>query len=413
MKKTIIAALAVVLVGFASLGESAETWNAVSRDVIASVSANTPKGGKASVVLADEDSEPVEIEYKGKLLYVEPLDLVLMDDKKGGQEIGLADPAKYAEQWKTAPQYGVKRQESFPAGELNSARPSNAPNRQEITAREYEEERRARRWTELVDDLKLRAIDEKALSLVKEYGAAKDAVPPVIGATGAVVLTYSSYTPRIVCRPMYVTDVILQPGEVVNGVHPGDSVRWTFFPGKSGSGSAEQVHVLIKPLMADISTNVVINTDRRTYLLDLMSSKKNFMPSVSFNYPDDSIRAWDSFIADKRKTREDASTISTGYAVNPEDIHVGYEVSGKGSLSWKPVRVWDDGVKTYIQFRKGSTRKSVEAPVFVVYEKRKEILVNYHVANDLYIVDRIFSAGALIVGTGKNQDRVIIKRVKE
>ena len=132
--------------------------------------------------------------------------------------------------------------------------------------------------SELVEDLTLREIDNKALELVKEFGAARDAVPPITGVAGSVVLRYSSYIPKIICRPMYVTDVILQQGEVVTDVHPGDAVRWAFVPSKSGTGDAEQIHVLIKPLAADISTNVVINTDRRTYLLDLMSSAKDFMP---------------------------------------------------------------------------------------------------------------------------------------
>jgi len=74
--------------------------------------------------------------------------------------------------------------------------------------------------------------------------------------------------------------------------------------------------------------------------------------------------------------------------------------------------VWDDGVKTYIQFKKGSVKKSVEAPVLVVFERKREVLVNYRAAEDMYIVDKVFDSGALIVGTGAAQDRVVIKRLK-
>jgi type IV secretion system protein VirB9 len=170
--------------------------------------------------------------------------------------------------------------------------------------------------------------------------------------------------------------------------------------------------VLIKPLMADISTNVIVNTDRRTYQLDLMSSAKDFMPSVSFSYPDDSAKAWDAFIAEKKKERENGTALASGYSVSPEDLHLEYEIRGKDSLRWKPVRVWDDGVKTYIQFRKGAAKKSVEAPVLVVFEHKKEVVVNYRAANDMYVVDRIFSKAALIAGTGARQDRVVITRLK-
>jgi type IV secretion system protein VirB9 len=339
----------------------------------------------------------LEIEYNGKVISVDIADLILMSDGKGGEKIELIEPEKYEDQYKnTAPD------------DVFSINPG--ANAQEITAREYEEERKARRWADIVEDLNLREIDEKALALVKEYGEAKSAVPPVTAVSGSVVMVYSSYTPKIICRPMYVTDVILQPGEAVTGVHPGDPVRWTFVPSKSGSGDGEQIHVLIKPLMADISTNLVINTDRRTYQLDLMSNAVDFIPSVSFSYPADSLKEWDSFIANKRKELKNIEISTSGYSINPEDLHLNYEIRGADSLRWKPVRVWDDGVKTYIQFKQGATQKSVEAPVLILYEHKKEIIANYRAAVDMYIVDRVFDKAALIAGTGAHQDRVVITR---
>ena len=126
----------------------------------------------------------------------------------------------------------------------------------------------------------------------------------------------------------------------------------------------------------------------------------------------DSLKDWDVFMAERKKENETNISIASGYSVNPEDLHLDYEIRGKDKLRWKPVRVWDDGVKTYIQFRKGSTLKSVEAPVLVVFERKKEVLVNYRAAEDMYIVDKVFDTGALIAGTGSKQDRVVIKRLK-
>ena len=210
---------------------------------------------------------------------------------------------------------------------------------------------------------------------------------------------------------MYVTTVILQPGEIVTGVHPGDPVRWTFVPSSSGTGNTEQMHVLIKPLMADVSTNLIINTDRRTYQLELVSSATNHIPSVSFTYPADTLADWKNFIEQKRADTRKNIELASGYSISPEDLHLDYEIRGKDSLRWKPVRVWDDGVKTYIQFRRGSVRRSVEAPVLVLFEHKREVLVNYRVAEDMYIVDKVFDTGALIVGTGAAQSRVVIKRL--
>lgn len=332
----------------------------------------------------------VEIEYRGRIIQVDIADLILMSDGHGGQRLELFDSERYADQFN----------DSFDAGGA-----------QQITRFEYEEERRARRWTNIVEDLTLREIDEKALELVREFGEARNAVPPMIGSTGTLVLAHSTYIPRIVSRPMHVTSIILQPGEIVTGVHPGDPVRWSFVPSVSGSGANEQMHVLIKPLMPDISTNLIINTDRRTYHLDLVASATHHIPSVSFTYPADTLAGWDSFIQQRRAQRQRNIELSSGHSISPEDLHLDYEIRGRDSLRWKPIRVWDDGVKTYIQFRRGSMRRSVEAPVLVVLEGRREVLVNYRVVEDMYIVDRVFDTAALIAGTGANQDRVVIRRL--
>jgi type IV secretion system protein VirB9 len=412
--------LACLVLSFPASGESYDI-----SDLERSVDQGTEEGERPGNI--GDPPETVEIEYGGRIISVDIRDVLLLADGKGGHTVDLNDPSKYESQLEKARLYGVARntdekdetdetdsyESAVPSAEgIGAARPNAGPNVQEITQREYEEEQRARRWANVFEDLTLREIDNKALELIKEFGEAKGAVPPITGAAGSVVITYSSYTPRIVCRPMYVTDIILQPGESVTGVHPGDPVRWALVPSVSGAGDNAQTHVLIKPLAADISTNVIINTDRRTYQLDLVSSARDFMPSISFAYPDDSLKAWNAFLDEQRQKRENTVTLASGYSVDPADLHLDYEVRGSDSLRWKPVRVWDDGVKTYIQFKKGSTKKSVEAPILVVYEHKKEVLVNYRASLDMFVVDRVFDKAALIVGTGSHQDRVVITRLK-
>jgi type IV secretion system protein VirB9 len=404
-----------LVISFPSLCESSQLWETVSGDFRSAVAGIEKQKKQPEVTEAPLPSMPemVEIEYNGKIISVDIADIILMADGKGGETYELYEPEKYEDQYKSTNPSGGGKNYGAPDGPGQSNQSKNpGVGVQEITEREYEEEQRARQWAEIVEDLTLRKIDEKALELVREFGEAKDAVPPITGVSGSVVIAWSSYTPKIVCRPMYVTDIILQQGETVTGVHPGDPIRWTFVPSVSGAGENAQTHVLIKPLAADISTNLIVNTDRRTYQLDLISSARNFVPSVSFSYPSDSLKEWSVFLAEKKKERESNVTLASGYSINPEDLHLDYEVRGSDRLRWKPQRVWDDGVKTYIQFKKGSTRKSVEAPILVVYEHKKEVLVNYRAASDMYIVDRVFDKGALIVGTGAHQDRVVITRLK-
>jgi type IV secretion system protein VirB9 len=280
--------------------------------------------------------------------------------------------------------------------------------REEYTAQEIRDAQLAQYWLDVKEDLKLREIDEKALKLVQEFAGAKDAVPPIQGQNGALNYSYGDHIPKIVCRPNRITDVSLQPGEKVTAVHAGDTARWQINPAKSGAGDDETVHVVIKPLVPDISTNLVVMTDRRTYNLDLVSSSREFIPSVRFSYPDDTIRSWNAFIAENRAKRQNELVLSEGANLPPDDLYFGYEiVKGKGA-PWKPVRVFDDGLKTYIEMP--VKYRSMEAPVLLFYEGRQQKLVNYRVKEKFYIVDRIMTKKAVLIA-GKT--RVVIERKPE
>lgn len=277
------------------------------------------------------------------------------------------------------------------------------------TPEELKDAQLAQQWFDVKEDLHLREVDQKALALVKEYAGARNGVPPVQGQNGAVTYTFGDYVPRIVCQPNRITTVALQAGERVTAVHAGDTTRWQISPAKSGSGDGETVHVVIKPLVPDISTNLVIMTDKRAYNLDLISSAKNYIPSARFTYPDDTVSDWQKFIETGQNKRRDEVVLSTGiHNLTPDDLYFGYEILKGKSFSWSPVRVFDDGTKTYIEFP--SKYKALEAPVLLFYEGQQQKLVNYRVKDRFYIVDRIMTKKAVLIA-GKS--RVVIERKKE
>ncbi len=65
----------------------------------------------------------------------------------------------------------------------------------------------------------------------------------------------------------------------------GDTARWIIGDTESGSGPTRRVHILVKPSRVDISTNLVVTTDRRVYMIELRSGAKPYMPSVAWAYP--------------------------------------------------------------------------------------------------------------------------------
>lgn len=278
---------------------------------------------------------------------------------------------------------------------------------EELTPEELREIQKAQHWLDIQEDLTLREIDERALALVKDFAKATNAITPVQGQNGAITYVYGNLIPKVVCRPNRVTDIALQPGEKVNAVHAGDTVRWQISPAKSGSGAFEVVHVIIKPLMPDISTNMLIMTDRRTYNFDLVASDKNYIPALRFSYPQDTLSDWNTFIAANREQQEKDVALKPSYAMSAEDLFFGYKIVDKKKVPWKPIRVFDDGTKTYIQMPK--KYRALEAPVVLFYEGKHQKLVNYRVKGELYIVDRIMSGKAVMIA---GNAQVVIVREK-
>src|SRR3546814_2472741 len=70
----------------------------------------------------------------------------------------------------------------------------------------------------------------------------------------------------------------------------GDTLRWIFGETESGRGVGKRFHVLVKPSRAGLRTNLVINTDRRSYHLELSATPGTWLASVAWEYPVDLVQ---------------------------------------------------------------------------------------------------------------------------
>jgi type IV secretion system protein VirB9 len=210
---------------------------------------------------------------------------------------------------------------------------------------------------------------------------------------GAVYAFSANAVYRLYASPERVTDIALQPGEGLVAVASGDTVRWVIGDTTSGSGAGRQVHVLVKPVAAGLATNLVITTDRRTYHLALTSSPGSAMAALSWSYPKDALLA----IRRAQAAAEAAAPVASGLAL--EKLDFGYQISGDHP-AWRPLRAFDDGQRTYIEFP-ASLAVGEAPPLFLVDDKRTASLVNYRVQGRYYIVDRLFSAAELRLGADK------------
>ena len=211
---------------------------------------------------------------------------------------------------------------------------------------------------------------------------------------------------QVYAAPGEITDIALQPGEQLVGSGPvaaGDTVRWIIGDTESGTGASKQIHILVKPTRPELSTNLVINTDRRTYHMELRSTEKTYMASVSWQYPQDQL------IALRRQNNEAAAARPISSGVDLSHVHFRYEISGD-QAPWRPLRAFDDGRQVFIEFPRGIGQGDMP-PLFVVGpEGNSSDLVNYRVRGNYMIVDRLFAAAELRYGSGKHQKRVRISR---
>jgi len=209
---------------------------------------------------------------------------------------------------------------------------------------------------------------------------------------------------QIYASPERITDIALQEAEELVSVSAGDTVRWVIGDTTSGAGTNQRVHVLVKPSREDLKTNLVINTNRRTYHLELTATTETWMASVTWNYPLDQLLA----LKNANQRAEAATPRVEGLAL--EHLNFRYEITGDAP-SWKPLRAFDDGEKVYIQFPSGIAQGELP-PLFVVGNKGDAQLVNYRVRSPYYIVDRLFGVAELRLGGDKKSQAVRISRVE-
>ncbi len=206
---------------------------------------------------------------------------------------------------------------------------------------------------------------------------------------------------RLYATPEEVTDIALQPGEILVAISSGDTVRWVVGDTLSGTGTSKQVHVLVKPFAADLRTNLVITTDRRAYHIAMESTEKTSMAAISWTYPQDALLA----LQKQNAHAEAAAPIANAVAL--ENLHFRYEITGD-KPPWRPLRAFDDGSKVFIEFP-ARLDQGEAPPLFVVGADGDNQLVNYRVRNNYYIVDRLFAAAELRLGA-KSQQVVRISR---
>lgn len=229
----------------------------------------------------------------------------------------------------------------------------------------------------------------------------------LMSSDGKIVFPYGQAMPKLTCSPGRACDIEMEGGEKAKKVVLGDGVNWSWEPAESIEKGKTTQHVVVSPKDKDIETNVIITTDRRTYHIRLYSPKVEgaYLNRVGFYYPEAMVSSW----AEKAGQAEAEAAKDEGLhvmssAVPPEKLAFDYKLFG--DADFKPVRVFNDGERVYMEMPEGI--HTGEHPVFsLVDEKGNLMVVNYrsHVdpasGKTHYVVDKLFNRGELRRGSEK------------
>ena len=260
-------------------------------------------------------------------------------------------------------------------------------------------------------DVQLTKTAEEAVQMSAKWMAEHN--QPAVGHDGRVLYSYGTGLPTVVCAPLRVCMIELQAGEkLVGEPQIGDSVRWNLSPAMYGTGNSATSVIVLKPQSPGLDTNLLITTDRRAYYLRLLSKPEDYVARVAFAYPDDeeNQHKWQQHLAEQKDQQAKSTRIAELPPNAVDSLYFDYRLKGDDNI--RPVRVFDDGKKTYIQISQAA--KNREAPVLVVIgPDGKQEMVNYRVKDDMYIVDRLFERAELILGSGKKARKVEIDRERK
>ena len=138
--------------------------------------------------------------------------------------------------------------------------------------------------------------------------------------------------------------------------------------------------IFLKPINNDAMTNMTVITNKRMYFFEMHAeeasgiSDEDLAFMTKFVYPE----SLESHV--KNYDADDAPDLS-----QPNLYNFRYTISGPPS-EIEPIMIFDDGEFTYFKFREVNG----ELPAFFLVDfQGNESIINYRVANDYLIVERV------------------------
>ncbi len=218
----------------------------------------------------------------------------------------------------------------------------------------------------------------------------------VLRQSDVLIYPYGVYQPVLTCTVLRACIVELQSGEALISIIAGDDQRWLIDHTATGAG-AETPIVSVKPIDHNITTNLIISTDRRVYHVTLDSPpysakgnrynpQRQYTRHIRFYYP-----AEHRFGLTKPNERTDRPE-----GLSLSSLNHNYTWRAEKGFPWVPLAVFDDGERVYIRIP--SRAYSEDQPLLSIGVRGAERVTDYVVRDGYFIVDGLFEQARLITG---------------
>jgi type IV secretion system protein VirB9 len=214
----------------------------------------------------------------------------------------------------------------------------------------------------------------------------------------------------LIATPGRITDIVLEPGEALVGSGPvaaGDTARWVIGDTISGAGLERRVHVMVKPTASGLATNLIINTDRRTYHLELRASGRTWLSQVSWRYGAARLSSAPVLIAAPPAAN---AAIGTGSAPGTRPVNRAYRIEGDHP-AWRPVEVHDDGARVFVVFGPAIDMADLPPLYRLGPDGKTAELINFHVEGRTLVAERLFDSAELRLGAKRRAQAVRLVRL--
>lgn len=216
--------------------------------------------------------------------------------------------------------------------------------------------------------------------------------PEVLKTSNALVYPFGVYQPVLSCTVLRICIIELQAGEQLQSLGVGDNVRWLIDHGTTGP-QGQTIYISVVPTDYNLTTNLVVSTNRRMYHITLDSPPRQQGPEV-LNPLEAYTRSVRFYYPDQLRVVESAEESGIrGIGVALDKLNYRYSWRAADGFPWEPLAVFDDGTRVFIRVPDDASGGAV----LMLGSERDGRVANYLIRDGYFIVERVFAEARLIM----------------